>query len=130
MNFFEIELITSNISEWRKTTGKFSTWKVDNLYWHGPNKYNIKGKKVSVFKKTLSQLPKQKVWYLRGLRQHIWRRCKKIKGFVPFIGIDIMSTEVTFVLYQNSPVMPHLEVVVSSFLKSSAHRNLANSVRN
>ena len=130
MNFFEIELITSNISEWRKTTGKFSTWKVDSFYWHGPNKYNIKGKKVSVFKKTLSQLPKQKVWYLRGLRQHIWRRCKKIKGFVPFIGIDIMSTEVTFVLYQNSPVMPHLEVVVSSFLKSSAHRNLANSVRN
>ena len=130
MNSFEIESITSSRLKSRKTRGKFSTWKVDNFYWHGPDKYNIRGKKVFIFKDTLPQLPKQKVWYLHGIRQHIWRRCKKIKGFIPFIGIDIMSSEVTFVLYQDGPVMPHLEVVVSSFLKSSAHRNLTNSVRN
>ena len=130
MNSFGIESITSSHLEWCKTKGKFSTWKVHNFYWHGPDKYNIKGKKVSIFKETLSQLPKQKVWYLRGLRQHIWRQCKKIKGFIPFVGIDILRSEVTFVLYQDGPVMPQIEVVVSSFLNSSAHRNLTNSVRN
>ena len=130
MKLFEIEPIASSRLEWRKTIGKFSTWKVGNIYWHGPNKYNIKGKKFSVFKETIYQLPKQKIWYLRGMRQHIWRRCKKIKGFIPFIGIDIMSLEVKFVLYQDGPVMPHLEVIVSSFMKSTAHRNLTNSVSN
>ena len=130
MNFFEIEPAASSRLEWRKTTGKFSTWKVGNFYWHGPNKYNIKGKKISVFKETLPQIPKQKVWYLRGMRQHIWRRCKKIKGFIPFIGIDIINMEVMFVLYHDGLVMPHLGVVVSSLLKSNAHRNLRNSVDN
>ena len=130
MKSFEIESLASSRLEWRKTKGTFSTWKVDNFYWHGPNKFNIKGKKVSVFKKKLPQLPKQKVWYLRGMRQHIWRRCKKIKGFIPFIGIDILSLEITFVLYQDGLVRPHLEVLVSSFLKSGAHRNLTNSVLN
>ena len=130
MNSLNIEPITSSRLAWRKTKGKFSTWKVENLYWHGPDKYNIKGKKVSVFIEKLPQLPKQKIWYLRGMRQHIWRRCKKIKGFIPFVGIDILNLEVIFVLYQDGPVMPHLEVVVSSFFKSSVHRNLTISVCN
>ena len=128
MNSFDIESITTSLYEWRTTKGKFSTWKVENFYWHGPYKYNVKEKKVSVFKKTLTQLPKQKAWYLRGMRQHIWRRCKKIKGFIPFIGIDILNLEVTFVLYQDGPVMPHLEVVLGSFFRSSAHRNLINGL--
>ena len=64
------------------------------------------------------------------MRQHIWRRCKKIKGFIPFIGLDILNMEVTFVLYQDGLVMPNLGVVVSSLLKSNAHRNLRNSVGN
>jgi hypothetical protein len=130
MNSFGMETISLSRLEWKKKNGKFTTWKVGNFYWHGPEKYNINGKKVSVFKETLSQMPKKKVWYLRGMRQHIWRRCKKIKGFVPFIRIDIMRYEGTFVLYQDGPVMPDLGFVIRSFLKSSAHRNLTNNVCN
>ena len=91
---------------------------------------NISGKTVSVFKETLFQLPNQKVWYLRGVRQHIWRRCKKIKGFIPLIGIDIMSLEINLVLYQDGPVMPNLGFIINSFLRSSAHKNLTISVCN
>ena len=124
MNSFGINSIASDRLEWKTTKGKFATWKVDNFFWHGPIKYNISGKTVSVFKETLFQLPNQKVWYLRGVRQHIWRRCKKIKGFIPLIGMDILSSEITFVIYQDGPAMPNLGFVINSFLKSSSHKKL------
>ena len=130
MNIPDFNLIDFKQADWVVKQGNFSTWKVGNIYWHGPLRFGHKKKRASIFLSNISQVPRKKIWYLVGLRQHLWRRYNKIKGFIPFIGIDILSLEVTFVLYQDRPVMPNLEAVVSSFLKSSAHRNLRNSVRN
>ena len=54
---------------------------VGDFYWHGPTKFNISNKIVSIFCEDVDRIPEKKVWYLRGLRQHIGRRYQKINGF-------------------------------------------------
>ena len=113
---------------WTISKGKFSTWMVGDFYWHGPTKFNISNKVVSIFCEDVDRIPEKKVWYLRGLRQHIWRRYRKIKGFIPFIGMDIVNSKIVFVLYQVGPKRSNLYLVLQSFLESEAHTNLKNRV--
>ena len=116
-------------AKWMVRKGKFSTWGTGNFYWHGPTKFNARNKMVSVFCKNVDKIPKKKIWYLRGLRQHIWRRYRKIKGFIPFIGMDIINFKIVFVIYQAGPKSSNLNLVLESFLESEAHAKLKNRVR-
>ena len=116
-------------AKWMVRKGKFSTWGTGNFYWHGPTKFNARNKMVSVFCKNVDKIPKKKIWYLRGLRQHIWRRYQKIKGFIPFIGMDIINFKIVFVIYQAGPKSSNLNLVLESFLESEAHAKLKNRVR-
>ena len=113
---------------WMIRKGKFSTWGTGNFYWHGPTKFNARNKMVSVFCKNVDRIPKKKIWYLRGLRQHIWRRYRKIKGFIPFIGMDIINFKIVFIIYQTGPKSSKLNLVLESFLESEAHAKLKNRV--
>ena len=115
-------------AKWRVNYGRFSTWRFENFYWHGPTRFNVEGKSVLVLFHNLEKIPKRKIWYLSGLRQHLWRRCQKIRGFIPFIGIDLLNFSVIFVLYQVRPIRPDLREVLNAFLASTAYTKLKNQV--
>ena len=111
-----------------KSKGKFSTWAVDNFYWHGPTNFNGRDKIVSTFCRDIDTIPQKKLWYLRGLRQHIWRHYRKIKGFIPFVGLDIVNCKIVFVLYQVGPKRSDFGAALESFMESKAHAKLMNRV--
>ena len=113
---------------WVVKKGNFLTWRIDSFYWHGPKKFNINNKNVFIFSKDVDWMPQKKIWYLIGLRQNVWRRLRKIKGFIPFIGIDILNFKIVFVLYQNGLIRANLYYVLESLFESTAHTNLKNQV--
>ena len=128
MNIDDFQLNDLKFTTFRVKNGRFSTWKVDNFYWHGPTKFDLSNKIGLVHSYTIPRVPKKKIWYLCGLRQHIWRRHRKIKGFIPFIGIDILGAKVFVVLYQFRPIRRNSNWILDSFFQSVAHAYLKNQV--
>ena len=128
MNLNCFKLHKPNETEWRLKKGSFSTWKVDYYYWHGPTEFDLSYKTSLNLFYYIKRAPRRKIWSLFGVRQHLLRRLKKIKGFIPFIGIDIVNFKVVFVLYQTGPVRPDLNVILEAFLESAVHAKLKNKV--
>ena len=128
MNLGNFKLNGLREVDWRIDQGNFSTWRSKNFYWHGPNRFKAAKKTVHLFVQNVDWMPTKKIWYLTGLRQHISRQNQKIKGFIPFIGIDIVNFKVVFVLYQTGPVRPDLNVILEAFLESAVHAKLKNKV--
>lgn len=114
--------------KWRVDHGQVSTRKVENFYWHGPEKFNLINQVLFIFSRVADCLPTKKVWYLRGLRQLLLRRSQKIKGFIPLIGIDILQLRIVFKLYQINLIRPDPDIILDFFWESAAHKNLKNQV--
>ena len=115
---------------WIKEKGNFVTWRAGSYLWHSPKKFNQGGAGVFIYSEVLRKLPKRKIIYLRGVRQHIWRRCQDIKGFMPLVGLDIMSPKVILGVRQISPITPNLCSTFVSFLQSADHKKLLSWVCN
>lgn len=128
MNISDFNLIEFKQADWVVKQGKFSTWKVDNIYWHRPHRFSMKKQPVSIFVSNISGVPQKKIWYLVGLRQHLWRRYTKIKGFIPFIGIDIVNARLIFVFFHVVTTAPNLNFVLQTFLESADHKKLLSIV--
>ncbi len=126
MNLNCFKLHKPNETEWRLKKGSFSTWKVDHYYWHGPTEFDLSNKTSLILFYYIKRVPRRKIWSLSGVRQHLLRRLKKIKGFIPFIGIDILYFKIVFVFYQVRPIRPKLNLILNTFSESEAHRGFKN----
>ena len=115
---------------WTKKKGNFVTWRAGSCLWHSSKKFDQGGVEVFIYSEGLGKLPKRKLIYLRGVRQHIWRRCQEIKGFMPLVGIDIMIPTVILVARQINPITPNLCSTFGSFLQSDDHKKLLSWVCN
>ena len=113
---------------WAVNKGKFSTLRIDDCCWYGSTKFYLKGKYVWSFSKKRDWMSQKKIWHSISLRQHISQRLKRIKGLIPFVGIDILNNWIIFVPYQNGFIRSNLYCVLETFFNSAAYTNLKKQV--
>ena len=128
MSFLQFHLGKLRLTQCLFNRGKFSTWTIKNFYWHKPTKFNVANKVVFVFSRKRDQIHVKQIWYLIGPRQHFYRILQATKGFILFIGIDMLNLNIVFARYQIGWLRSNLKEILSSFLQSVAYNNLKNLV--
>lgn len=128
MSFLQFHLGKLRLTQCLFNRGKFSTWTIENFYWHKPTKFNVANRVIFVFSQKLDQILAKQIWHLIGPRQHFYRILQTIKGFILFIGIDMLNLNIVFARCQIEWLRLNLKEILGSFLESVAHNNLKNLV--
>ena len=112
------------IPEIKSRRQKFLNFNHENYLLHSNINFNPNSKEIQIYDYELMMASKNVKMYLWGVRQELWRRCRKIRGFSPLLGYSYLYNEVLLVSNTRSNTRQSFISHCDDLLNSEAHNNI------
>ena len=120
----ELEQINFKYPMIHNVSKNFITWKYEHNVFHMSKNFKTSSYKIVVTSCHIEKVPLKSRLYLKGMRQHLWRRFRKAKGFVPLLCLNSKTGDLIFAVKALSISIGCLESRFQAFISSNQHKSL------